>query len=156
MSDSITLVLPYPLSANRYWKSCVPKGYKSPIVYVTAEAKAYKTEVRWIARQAGMRKPLQCRVKVHIDLYPQMPQDVAKRARTNPDYWDDNVRCIDLDNARKVLYDALQGVVIENDERIWEDSAKRMQPDGEARVVVTVTRLEKILIQPPLFAASMS
>ncbi len=27
----IRLVLPYPLSANRYWRTYMPKGFKAPV-----------------------------------------------------------------------------------------------------------------------------
>ena len=139
----VVLTLPYPLSANRYWASRVAKinGVLMPLTYVTADAKAYKQEVAWLAKAAGVRKPMLGRVGVDIQLYPMRPADWAKRAAKDPAGWDDTVRCIDLDNARKVLYDALKGVVFEDDKWVRQDSAERMEPDGEARVVVTVRRI---------------
>lgn len=139
----VVLTLPYPLSANRYWASRVAKinGVLMPLTYVTSEAKAYKQEVAWLAKCAGVRKPMLGRVAVDVRLYPMRPADWAKRAAKDPLTWDDTVRCIDLDNARKVLYDALKGVVFEDDKWVREDSAKRMEPDGDARVVVTVRRI---------------
>jgi crossover junction endodeoxyribonuclease RusA len=139
----VVLTLPYPLSANRYWASRVAKinGVLMPLTYVTADAKAYKQEVAWLAKAAGVRKPMLGRVGVDIQLYPMRPADWAKRAAKDPAGWDDTVRCIDLDNARKVLYDALKGVVFEDDKWVRQDSAARMEPDGEARVVVTVRRI---------------
>lgn len=139
----VVLTLPYPLSANRYWASRVAKinGVLMPLTYVTADAKAYKQEVAWLAKAAGVRKPMQGRVSVDVRLYPLRPADWAKRAAKDPLCWDDTVRCIDLDNARKVLYDALKGVAFEDDKWVRKDSAERMEPDGEARVVVTVRRL---------------
>ena len=139
MTGSIVLVLPYPLSANRYWRP-VPIGGHITIV-PTKEAKAYKADVQALALRSGIRKPIAGRVNVHLALYPQRPQDWQKRAKLDPLTWDDTVRCIDLDNARKVLYDALKGVAFVDDNRIFEDSGKRMEPDGEARVVVTITPL---------------
>lgn len=139
----VVLTLPYPLSANRYWASRVAKinGVLMPLTYVTADAKAYKQEVAWLAKAAGVRKPMLGRVAVDVRLYPMRPADWAKRAAKDPLGWDDTVRCIDLDNARKVLYDALKGVVFEDDKWVRQDSAARMEPDGEARVVVTVRRI---------------
>jgi hypothetical protein len=84
-------------------------------------------------------KPIAGRVRIDIQLYPQRPQDWAKRARLAPLTWDDDVRCIDLDNANKVLLDALKGVAIEDDRWVRELHSQRMEPDGEARVVVTIT-----------------
>ena len=137
----IELTLPYPISANLYWRSFVPKGHQRAIVTLSDEAKAYKQEVGWLARQAGVRQPLAGRVAVEILLYPQRPQDWARRARKAPLTWDDDVRCIDLDNANKVLLDSLKGVAIEDDRWVRELHARRMEPDGEARVVVRITQL---------------
>ena len=135
----ITLTLPYPVSANRYWRTYMPRGFKAPVTTLSAEAKDYKAQVRVLARLAGITQPLLGRVAVDIKLYPKRPQDWAKRARTNPATWDDDVMCIDLDNARKVLYDSIKGIVIDDDKWIRRDSGERMEPDGEARVVVTIT-----------------
>lgn len=110
--------------------------------YVSTEAKAYKAEVGWLAKAAGIRKPLAARVAIDIQLYPARPADWAKRAQKDPMGWDDTVRCIDLDNANKVLLDALKGVVIEDDKWVRRLTSERMEPDGgQARVVVTVRKL---------------
>lgn len=137
----VVLTLPYPLSANRYWRTYMPKGFKAPVTAISQEAKAYKSEVAWLAKAAGVRSPIAGRVEVNVRLYPMRPADWAKRAAKDPLCWDDTVRCIDLDNARKVLYDALKGVVFEDDRWVRRDSAERMEPDGEARVVVTVRQI---------------
>ncbi|MBX3603210.1 MAG: RusA family crossover junction endodeoxyribonuclease [Rubrivivax sp.] len=141
----IVLTLPYPLSANRYWRKFPMGGKKGgrEIVIRSKEADDYIERVGWLCRQAGIRKPLQWRVRVDIALYPARPQDWAKRAAADPVAWDDDVRCIDLDNARKVLNDALKGIVFDDDRWIWADSGQRMEPDGEARVVVTITPLQR-------------
>jgi crossover junction endodeoxyribonuclease RusA len=131
----IRLVLPV-FSANRYWRPVNVCGHAT--IVPTKEAKAYKTEVAWLARKQGVRAPIAGRVSVHIELYPGKPKDGDKRARLDPANWDDDVRSIDLDNARKVLNDALIGVAFEDDKRIWRDSGERMEPDGEERVVVVV------------------
>lgn len=141
---SITLTLPYPISANVYWRSFTPPGRNRSVVIVSEEAKAYKQEVGWLARAAGIRSPLAGRVSVDIRLYPERPQDWAKRAQKDPFGWDDDVRCIDLDNARKVLLDALKMVAFDDDKWVWKDSGERMEPDEHgARVVVTITKIER-------------
>ena len=151
-AQEITLVLPWPVSANRYWRSFVPRGHQRAIVTLSDEAKAYKQEVGWLAKAAGVRKPIPGRVSVDVRLYPLRPADWAKRAAKDPAGWDDTVRCIDLDNARKVLYDALKGVVFEDDKWVRQDSAARMEPDGDARVVVTVRRISPVILpQASLF-----
>jgi crossover junction endodeoxyribonuclease RusA len=143
---AVTLVLPYSISANRYWASRVitPKGSKRAmaLTYVTPEAKAYKEAVAWTARAAGICTPFPWRVMLEIQLYPHRPQDWAKRAKADPLAWDDTVQCIDLGNCEKVLSDALQGVVFTDDKLIWRTTLDRMLPDEHgARVVVKVTPL---------------
>lgn len=132
------LSIPYPVSANRYWRSYVPRGHNRAIVVLSEEAKSYKSEVGWLAKAAGLRAPLGGRVNVHIELYPAMPQDAAQRMRNLGEGWDERVRSIDLDNALKVTIDALKGIAYEDDRQVWKLSAERMEPDGQARAVVTV------------------
>ncbi len=148
-ADAVTLVLPYPLSANRYWRTYMPRGFKAPVTVLSSEAKAYKDEVGWLAKSAGIRKPIPGRVAVSYVLYPKRPQDWAKRAEKDPLGWDDTVQCIDLDNAQKVLMDALKGVVIDDDKWVRRIQAERAEPDGEARLVVTI---EPILTDSPQVA----
>lgn len=146
----ITLVLPYPLSANRYWRTYMPKGFKAPVTVPSREAKAYKSQVCGLAKMAGIRQPITGRVAIDIRLYPNRPQDWAKRAKANPVAWDDTVQCLDLDNANKVLFDALKGVAIEDDKWVRRITSERMEPDGEARMVVTITKIELPTHQPEL------
>ncbi len=51
------------------------------------------------------------------------------------------MQCLDLDNANKVLLDALKDVAIEDDKWVRRLTSERMEPDGEARVVVTITAM---------------
>jgi crossover junction endodeoxyribonuclease RusA len=148
--NAIQLVLPYPISANRYWNS-FPLG-KRIMTAPSSEAKAYKRQVQLMAMAAGVRDPLIGRVAIDIKLYPERPQDWAKRAAKNPTGWDDTVRCLDLDNANKVLFDSLKGVVIEDDKWVRRITSERMEPDGQARVVITVTPIQTESPQPALFA----
>jgi crossover junction endodeoxyribonuclease RusA len=134
----ISLILPWPVSANRYWRSFVPRGHTRAIVTLSDEAKAYKAQVGWLVRQAGITVPIAGRVEIGIQLYPKRPQDWARRQRKNPLHWDDDVQCIDLDNANKVLLDSLKGLAIEDDKWVRRITAERREPDGEARVVVTI------------------
>jgi crossover junction endodeoxyribonuclease RusA len=145
---SITLTLPTPISANAYWKSFVIG--KRVMVAPSHEAKKYKKMVAMVAMAAGIKSPIKGRVHVHIDLYPRRPQDWEKRAQKNPTNWDDTVQSIDIDNARKCLYDAMKNLVFEDDKFVWSDSAKRCEPDGDARVVVTITPIETEVMQGSL------
>lgn len=137
---AITLTLPYPISANRYWASRA-FGNRA-ITYVTKEAKDYKAEVARIARIAGLAQPFDNRVHLDIKLYPHRPQDWLKRMQKLGPWWDNSVQCIDLGNANKILDDALQGVIYTDDKWIWKGGKERMEPDEHgARVVVTITPL---------------
>jgi crossover junction endodeoxyribonuclease RusA len=133
----LTVTLPYPPSANRYWRTRVVKNLA--MTYVSPEAKAYKTEVGWRVRAAGMRSPIKGRVAVAYTLYPKRPLDYQTRQRKLGAAWHDTVQCIDLDNAQKVLLDALKGVAFEDDVWVRRITAERAEPDGEARLVVTIT-----------------
>src|SRR6185369_10984683 len=150
MTNAIVLVLPYPLSANRYWRTYMPKGFKAPVTTLSAEAKAYKNEVKLLAKQAGILRPITGRVAVSIRLYPNRPQDWQKRARLDPVAWDDTVQCLDLDNANKVLFDSLKGVAIEDDKWVRRITSERMEPDGEGRMVVTIEAIAADVAQGAL------
>ena len=139
----IQLTLPYPISANRYWAHRVvtPRGGRAmAMTYVTPEAKAYKDQVGRLAKAAGIRAPLTGRVHVDLKLYPHRPLDWVKRAKVNPLYWADTVQRLDLDNARKVVYDALKDIAFGDDKCVWDDAGHVMEPDGrDACIVVTIT-----------------
>lgn len=136
----ITLTLPYPISANRYWRP-VKLGAHISIV-PTKEAKDYRKLVAQLCGAAGVVKPVAGRVEVKLDLYPHRPQDWQKRQRQLGAAWDDSVQCIDLTNAEKVLLDALNGIAFEDDKRVFDYRARRMEPDAAgARVVITITAM---------------
>lgn len=153
----ITLELPYPLSVNRYWQPVhIPakaggKGGHMALV-PTKEAKAYKSEVAAIARVAGVRGVLAGPVEVTYQLYPHLPQDWARRAKIDPVWWDLTVQCIDLDNSRKVVNDALKNIVFGDDSMIRKDPGEIMVPDGKARMVVTIKPFARAHPQEGLFA----
>lgn len=139
---TLTVTLPYPISANRYWRTRVVKPKCGPAIvstYVSAEAKAYKATVVRLLREAGVREPITGRVAIAYKLYPHRPQDYRARVRKFGDAWQDTVQCIDLDNAQKVLFDALKGIAFEDDAWVRRITAERPEPDGEARLVVTIT-----------------
>jgi crossover junction endodeoxyribonuclease RusA len=141
----ITVVLPYPPSANHYKGLRVvrPKGKPAFVqTYVTAEAKEYKEHVGWLLRAAGVKAPIAGRIAIAYTLYPKRPQDWQTRMRKLGDGWQDTVQCIDLDNAQKVLLDALKGIAFEDDAWVRRITAERAEPDGEARLVVTITPIE--------------
>lgn len=140
----IELTLPYPISANRYWRTCLPGGCAAPVTTVSPEARAYQDRVRRAAREAGVHCPFPGRVAVSYVLYPKRPPDWKRRQRMNPSCWDDSIQCMDLDNAQKVLFDAMEGIVYENDNLIRRIEGERAVPDGEARVLVTVESMDDL------------
>lgn len=153
----IALRLPYPISANRYWRAVTIGGRNErarQIMVPTKEAKAYKEECSWIAVRAGLSQPLDWRFELEIDLYPGLPKDWASRAKKDP-YWDDGVLCMDLGNCEKVLADALQGVLYTDDKWIWREEKKRKLPDSngarvEVRIIPLVRELDRLEVQERL------
>lgn len=98
--DALVLNLPYPVSANRYWRIWRNKAVRS------AEATAYKSVVRRIAQEAGVM-PSEGSVAVCLRLIPKVNKDGSA-----------NKTVIDLDNALKVTLDSLQGIAYENDTQV--------------------------------------
>lgn len=152
MTLPVTLTLPYPISANVYWRSFVPRGGTRALVVLSDAAKAYKRIAHQIAMAAFVRTPILGRVELEITLHPPLPKDAAKRALKNPQGWDETVRCIDLDNALKVTIDCLKGFVIEDDKWVWKIEASRGQPVEGGAVVVTVrpAKIEPELLVCPV------
>jgi crossover junction endodeoxyribonuclease RusA len=151
----VTLVLPYPISENRYWSNRVARSKKTGkqivLTFVTDEARQYRDDCAKLAIAAGVR-PLAGRVCVELKLYPHRPLDWAKRARKDPDYWADTVQCIDLGNCEKVLSDALNGIAWADDKQHHRIVKDRMDPDEHgARVVVTISPIVREPIAPGLF-----
>lgn len=152
--EPVILTLPYPVSANAYWRTYMPKGFKAPVTTLSKQAKDYKSAVYLLAKEAGIRKPIPGRVAVSYTLFPKRPQDYAKRMKADPLRWDDTVQCLDLDNALKVMLDSLKGIVFDDDRWVRRIVAERAEPDGEARLVVTVTPImiesaQSSLLLPP-------
>jgi crossover junction endodeoxyribonuclease RusA len=106
------LVLPYPVSANRYWRTFayLDRETKKPRAVTTPseEARAYKSLCGWLAKEAGFRKPAEHPIEiVSIKLCPRMNKDGSASGTV-----------LDLGNCWKVVEDALQGIVYVNDKQI--------------------------------------
>ena len=126
------LTLPYPISANRYWISFYAPRLKRVCVGPTKEAKAYRSEVGWIAREAGVRQPTTHPIRLALTLVPK------------------NGVVMDLSNCLKVAEDALQGVAYVNDRQVKAISLAYGEPDGKGALIVEID--EFIPDPPPLFA----
>lgn len=126
----VELVVPYPISANRYWRTrvVVPNGNPRAAfasTYVSEEAELYKEVVREFALAEGL-KPLLGEVEVEIHLY--RPQ-----------------RSGDLDNRIKVLLDALREIIYPDDSVICTIYAQRHEDKNNPRALVRFSQKEKDL-----------
>ncbi|MFY0567051.1 RusA family crossover junction endodeoxyribonuclease [Archangium lansingense] len=108
---TLRLTLPYPPSANTYWKPARGRG-----LVPSDEARRYKAAVEQLARADGVL-PLVGPVRLTLWAY---------RAR----------RVGDLDNVRKVLLDALQGWAFLDDGQVSEDHGYRLEDPKHPRVEV--------------------
>lgn len=119
------LILPYPVSANRYWRIWRNRAVRS------AEAAAYKETVRRIAQEAGAM-PSEGFVAVRLRLIPKANKDGSA-----------NKTVIDLDNALKVALDALQGVAYHNDRQVRRIAAEYgSEPKQGGGLAVEIEELE--------------
>lgn len=121
----VRLKLPYPVSANRYWRIWRNRAVRS------AEAAAYKEIVRRIAQEAGVM-PSEGFVAVRLRLIPKANKDGSA-----------NKTVIDLDNALKVTLDALQGIIYENDKQVRRIVAEYgSEPVAGGGLAVEIEELE--------------
>lgn len=108
------ITLPWPPSANRYWRSFKGRMVKSE------EARSYRDEVwhRYL-QQEGAPKPVKSDVYVTLNFY---------RPRKSGD----------LDNRIKVTLDSLEGLAFKNDSQIAVIHAARFEDKVNPRVEVYV------------------
>lgn len=125
------LLLPYPISTNRYWRSFRGRMVRSKL------ALEYKAEVVALATESLLHK-YTGPVAVRMTLHPERPMDWEKRARKDPN-WALGVRRIDIDNAQKVALDALQGVVFDNDKQVTSLCITLGEPIAGGGLSVEVT-----------------
>lgn len=125
------LSLPYPPSANRYWRNF--RGRMVP----SRDAVEYRESVQQIASGSGIEPVSGC-VMVYFTLHPPLPKDWKKREKKDPENWIMSVRRVDLDNALKVVFDALQGICYNDDRQIIHLQANLGQPvqDGGLTAIV--------------------
>lgn len=111
----MVIELPYPPSANRYWR--MAKGH----MIVSDEAKGYKQAIGLICNVAAL-EPVDGAVSVSIEI-----RRPAKRR--------------DLDNHAKVLLDSLEGHAYRNDGQIVELYMRMTDNPESPGATVTVTKL---------------
>lgn len=122
------LVLPYPPTANFYWRTALVRG--RPQTYVSEEGKAYRAEVQKLCAAAGVR----CftgATSLRLAIFrPRRAGDVSNRI--------------------KVLEDALRELVYRDDEQNVEVWARRYEDPDEPRVEVTVLEGVAFASPPPI------
>ena len=91
-----TITLPYPISANRYWRVNKQTG----TIYRSKEAKTYIEDTGWAMLRAGWTEPALETVSVRL----RFMHDAGRR--------------IDLDNGIKIVLDALQGFAYADDKQV--------------------------------------
>lgn len=114
------MTLGYPVSANRYWRTCRGRTFRS------AEADRYKDSAKRAASLAGLPQ-FDGPVAVYIALHPKLTKKgVASLAR------------MDLDNCIKVTLDALNGVAYRDDSQVVKLMAEIGPPAMGGALRVTV------------------
>lgn len=106
------VTLPYPPSANRYWR------HDRGVIHRSTEANEYIKAVGIMCLGFGI-KPLVGNVSVILNFYRP-----AKRG--------------DLDNSLKVILDSLRGFAYEDDSQIVEIHAMRHESKDDPRVEVSI------------------
>lgn len=128
------LMLPYPVSANRYWRSFKARNSNYVNVVISDEAKVFKQECGWMAKKAGLISPVSGHLELRIVLHPIKPKTIRL---------DSEVRCMDLDNALKVSIDALKGICYHDDNQIRRLCAEKGEPIEHGGLSVEILRYEQ-------------
>lgn len=117
-----TLLLPYPPSANRYWRNMRGRMVRS------AEANAFRVIVGRKC-MADSVKPLEGQIQVAIGLHPVTKKNGEASATR-----------LDLDNCIKVVLDALNGHAYTDDKQIVRITAEVAGPlqDGGVSIAWAV------------------
>lgn len=118
----IEFELPFPPSANHYYRAVLTANGRGPRVLISRKGRAYREHVCAILAASGVSTFTET-VKVDVELYPP-----DRRRR-------------DVDNYLKVMLDALEhGGAYENDSQIVELRVRKLDP---VKGGVTIVRIEK-------------
>lgn len=125
MIEQGAIRFPYPISANRYWRTCRGR------TVVSAEAKAYKEHAAWLAKAAGWRV-IDGDVAVQYILHPKLTKG-GKASLTR----------LDLSNAVKVIEDAMNGIKWTDDKQVCAMCAVVGEPCKDGGITVMARELLK-------------
>jgi crossover junction endodeoxyribonuclease RusA len=118
------ILLPYPLSVNRYWRN-----FRGRMV-ISTEGRAFKTEAAWKCK-AGGQKLMSGPVELLLKLHPKQTKGgVASKV------------LIDLDNALKCVCDCMNGIAYEDDSQIMRIVAEVGSAIAGGGVSIEVKRME--------------
>lgn len=107
------MIIPYPPSLNKYWRTF--KGR----VYLSSEAKKYKSDVRKIFEASNVDLLKEDKMVIlHIDVY--RPRKIG-----------------DLDNTLKGILDSLNGCLYVDDRQVVEIHARRFDDKENPRVNIS-------------------
>lgn len=120
----ITLRLPYPISANKYWRTRVVG--KVAMTYVSPEAQAFKQQAALLAKCAGV-KVKDCAMQISLTLHPKLTK-AGESSKV----------CLDIDNCIKVMLDAFNGVAWVDDKQVRRLVAQYGEPIKDGGMTVTV------------------
>jgi len=114
------VLIPYPVSANRYWRN-----FKGRMV-VSKEAIQYKTGLAKLFLSVEQHKYI-CPVSVSMRVHPRLTKKgVASKVRA------------DLDNLMKVIFDGLNGVAWVDDSQVVRILAEFSDPLPDGGVSIKV------------------
>lgn len=128
----IEIELPYPPSANHYWRHIPIPGRKMAVrVLISEEGRNYIEKVERAVRKSGLKK-MSGALAVKLSIYCP------------------NWRRRDIDNLRKPLYDALSKAgVWEDDSFVAYDVAQKYHStDSIGRIIVKIKSLtDKVIVK---------
>lgn len=124
--ESAWIMLPYPVSVNRYWTISA----KTREILPTAAAKAWRSKARMVM-MACCHPVADGPVVARMILHPKQRKDGAAHGAR-----------MDLDNAMKIALDAMQGVFYTNDKQVHAIDARVGDPVAGGGLSVSVVALD--------------
>lgn len=140
------LTLPYPITANDFWRTraIISKGKPMAVVYQTAEAEGWKEHAGLLAKVAGFKEPTARPIELRFVHHHKALVFSAHHKRKIR-----NGNVFDLDNVLKVSIDGMKKIVFNDDKQVKRIAAEYGPETPEGKLTVEVR--EFIPPQAPLF-----